>query len=1222
MSKKDPENLLDILEKEQLAAVTDTFDENSVVAAGAGSGKTYTLARRFAWLVCEKDIPVDRILTLTFTKKAAAEMYQRIYSTLVSFSKILSGKQKERAEAAIRNFSKAHIQTLDSYCSSIIKPAVHEYGIKPDFTTDVNETKEAIQKLALPFVLKNQNNPALQVLVNTRSPKLVADSLFSSVIINSSTITQPVRFTDDFNRQTDEVLKQLKDIRTTIDELVKKAYEEAIKYAKTSQKMIDQKNRIAHLYESKSLTFPEITLPPANEAVQSKAILEYLQNLADVATADKRLTGTSQAIEKLRPEFEKFSGLANFAVRWSMLNSLNPLLEQFQEDCTQVKRTQGLLTFSDAADLAISILKDNKDMRRAEKAAYDKIMIDEFQDNNELQKNLLYLLSEKPGLCSDNIPEKDDLVSGKLFFVGDEKQSIYRFRGADVSVFNKLKGELPKNLSLSLNFRSQPALIAAFNTLFGGHAYPEQIARPYNPGSPVTGVPTLFRKGTPEDYEAGYTPAYVPDLKLPEDGSPVPCEKLIHVGIITTGKQTAGESGETDSKAEVLEEMKNVESEAIWTAAKIRDLINSGRKAGDITILLKTLTHQRQFERYLRQAGIPYASESVSGFFDDSPVNDLVACLRWCVYPADRISYAILLKSPFIRLSDNAVRAVLSGQPISEDEQQRLEKAMETLDAFESELEHISITEAVTRLWYTLGYQFETRWNSTVELYSELYDFLFELACRADADNRTISWFVDYLQTLSEENRKLDDMDIPLERKDAVHIMTIHKSKGLEFPVVFLCNTASRPSHLDAKAPAFFTKDWGISINTGKLSGIKTTSTVSLKNNYFFEASREKDKLMERAELERVLYVAITRARDELYITSCAADDQFELSKDDQEKEQNNSYIPGNIYALLRPLLHYYKDIPDESPFTLETHPLYTRDEADALLAVNADSLPDTAGKSVNTAEARTRLADEAGPLFKAAPSPAPYVSAKQTWNPSHLGIADNGGASCKSDAADSRITATWPLKADNPPPSSIFEQVDALVKHVPAFTNAHFGTLAHAAIEEKFTGTPISLSAEIAAALSGDQREKMLSLARQLAPSFVSSELGQLALCADWRQNEYDFKMRLPASENTDCVPVTVKGQIDLLFETEENGETVIYIVDFKTDSAERPEEHVTQLACYSHAARQMRPLSDGRQKKTRCWLYYLRSGHAVEITAETEKISLQDFAPLPDQEQPAQPE
>ncbi len=1200
MSKKEPENLLDILEGEQLPAVTDTFSENSVVAAGAGSGKTYVLARRFAWLVCEKDIPVDRILTLTFTKKAAAEMYQRIYKTLVSFSQKLTGVQQERAAAAVRDFSKARIQTLDSYCSTVIKPKVHEYGIRPDYSTDVTAAQEAIQKLALPFVLKHQDNPALQALISTRKPQETAAGVFADTIIRWSTLSNPIDFMDDFERQCVEIKKQLETSTWEISETLNLIHEDVINYSSNAASMLERKEKILQLLESGSPIIPDVSMPPVNEEEQNRAITDCLSNLAYIAASKVYL---SDHINDLRKQFERFSSLINFVYHWSMLSELNKLLEEFQKECDTIRRTQGFLTFNDAASLAITVLTEDKEMRQAEKAAYDKIMIDEFQDNNEQQRNLLYLLSEKPELFSKGIPSKENLVDGKLFFVGDEKQSIYKFRGAEVSVFNNLKDDLAKNLSLSLNFRSHPALIAAFNTLFGGYPYPKQITQPYSPGDVDPDLPAIFKKNSIMDYEAGYNPALVPSVKFDDNGPSFSCDPHIHVGMILSA-QTRGK--ENNGSAEIVDELKDVESEAVWTAAKIKELIAGGRKAGDITILLKTLTNQRKFERYLRQAGIPYASEAVSGFYDDSPINDITACLRWCVYPADRISYAILLKSPFVRLSDNAMRCVLAGQSISAEEQARLDDAMNRLNAFKTELEHISIAEAVTRLWYTLGYQFETRWNGTVILYSELYDFLFELACRADANNKTVSWFVDYLQSLSDENRKLEDMDIPLERKDAVHIMTIHKSKGLEFPVVFLSNTSFHPNNMEAAAPVFYSKDWGISINTGTPRNVENlSSTVGLKNNYFYNESQKLDKLKERAELDRVLYVGITRACEELYITGCTADPQFALSASSAQKDADGEYIPRNIYALMRPLYEYYSANPEKAPFSLEMHPLYTRDEADVLLSLSRNT-------RANTAKARTALADEAAPLFEAAPAPVPYISTKQTWNPSHLGISEAADGNAGTQDAATRC----PVKENTPPDPAIFNQIDALVKDVPAFTNAHFGTLAHAAIEAAYTGEPLKIKGEIAAVLTGSQREKVIALARRLAPSFVDSSLGQLALRATWRQNEYDFKMKLPASENSGGVPVTVKGQIDLLFETEEHGEPVIYIVDFKTDSAEKPEEHVSQLACYSHAARQMRG-----QKKTRCWLFYLRSGHAVEITSETDKIRLQDFAPLPP-EQPAQPQ
>ena len=137
---------------------------NTIVAAGAGSGKTQVLATRFAWLVMSQKIPAPKILTLTFTNKAAGEMYERIYQTLDFFihNPETPSAEKERARVALEEFSETHIQTLDSYCNSIVKQAANRYGIRPDFNAGGSEALEDIKKLALPYVISNKERQCIQ----------------------------------------------------------------------------------------------------------------------------------------------------------------------------------------------------------------------------------------------------------------------------------------------------------------------------------------------------------------------------------------------------------------------------------------------------------------------------------------------------------------------------------------------------------------------------------------------------------------------------------------------------------------------------------------------------------------------------------------------------------------------------------------------------------------------------------------------------------------------------------------------------------------------------------------------------------------------------------------------------------------------------------------------------------------------------------------------------
>uniref|UniRef100_UPI000A9F2986 UvrD-helicase domain-containing protein n=1 Tax=Treponema endosymbiont of Eucomonympha sp. TaxID=1580831 RepID=UPI000A9F2986 len=164
--------VFDQLNAEQLAAVLRRG--NAVVAAGAGSGKTYVLACRYVYLVVERGLAVDQILALTFTKKATAEMYRRIYSQLERISRRGCGAYQARAAQAVADFYRARIQTLDSYAGAVAREAALRYGIRPDFVTDDERCREIAEREALPFLLTHRNNPAVAALFRGSRPPEIA----------------------------------------------------------------------------------------------------------------------------------------------------------------------------------------------------------------------------------------------------------------------------------------------------------------------------------------------------------------------------------------------------------------------------------------------------------------------------------------------------------------------------------------------------------------------------------------------------------------------------------------------------------------------------------------------------------------------------------------------------------------------------------------------------------------------------------------------------------------------------------------------------------------------------------------------------------------------------------------------------------------------------------------------------------------------------------------
>jgi ATP-dependent exoDNAse (exonuclease V) beta subunit len=254
-------------------------------------------------------------------------------------------------------------------------------------------------------------------------------------------------------------------------------------------------------------------------------------------------------------------------------------------------------------------------------------MIDEFQDDNELQKRLLFLIASEPGDL-----DRPSLAPDKLFFVGDEKQSIYLFRGADVSVFRRLSGELgTEAIPLSRNFRSEPVIIDMINAIF------PSVMAPSNPDNGREDFEASFERLDTRESTSGVTPRFV-YLELPYRDA----------------------RGARDAFRDAAE------CEAWEVAHLVRDAVEGGsllvadrgtgkaRKARyeDFAILLRSTSKQVHFEKYLRLFGVPYGSENACGLFSEAVACDLYYALRLALYPDDRNALAAYLRSPFAGLSD------------------------------------------------------------------------------------------------------------------------------------------------------------------------------------------------------------------------------------------------------------------------------------------------------------------------------------------------------------------------------------------------------------------------------------------------------------------------------------------------------------------------------------------------------------------------------------------
>ena len=1217
----------DGLNQEQQAAVT--CDRNTVTTAGAGAGKTFVLARRYSYLVCVKKYKVSEILTLTFTRKATAEMYSRIYKALVQ----IAGRfDSPEARQAVADFHAARIQTLDSYCSSIIRNSVNYYGIKPDFAIDDQQAKSMARQQALPFVLAHRHNPTIQRMATTTYSRLdtLAEELFAKTITSYSSLANPI----DFSRQLEgQLFHAAREFLTKAQQLEEQVLElEAIigDVDKISGAFLPKLSAALGLYRRIDWDFSFLSAWEKETDLQQEILPNQREVLIQFCAVAKKLAGLSLQGQKsdkpwvpiirfLRESVQPaLNSLANFLCLKQDVLQVAALLDQFQLQYNKSKRQAGILTFADASQLALEILRTQGEVRQAEKECYKAIMIDEFQDDNLLQKELLYFLAERADCHNTPSVPVEALDSGKLFFVGDEKQSIYKFRGADVSVIRKLAKELGNadstsssqermggTLSLSYNYRSHPTLIAAFNTIFGGlpyslegqgHLHPQAIFMP-------------DEETTPE-YEATYA-RVLAGKKLENESQVEATRHRVHLCLYRKPEEAA-----LPKNISLEELLPDDHCEAFFVAKKIKELIQKGRNPSDIAILFSTTTKQHLYEKYLKLQSIPYTAESTVGFFQDAPTNDLLSFLTLCLYPSNQTAYSTLLRSPLVGISAGSLERLMAGslkeEPAegspqifnqedvhllaTEEERSSFTQACQTYHQLAQQALTMPIAQLVSHLWYNLGYRYKILEQEQALQYAPLYDKLFHLAAQADAKGTSLATFVQSLQDQVDNQGKFDDIDIPLEQRQGVQLMTIHKSKGLEFPVVFLVNSNGRPKTNKNDASVYPHSQWGITLNLPILPQFAGGTT---KSNFFYQDAKEEDTKKDRAELRRVLYVALTRAEEEVFITACPGS----LDKDNPGKLKL-SESPNTMFKLLVPQINCNLTLEEEitvephSPFDAEWIPYATQQDLKAPHSpASHQEEDDPAGQPERPASPR-QIAQELAPLYQGE-AVLPAVEESPYRSPSHLAPkSPEYWQDADTIPSPEKISALG--KEENQAYSEIAWLVTSTTKADgnPQFSYADFGTCAHLYLEAALNNHQPSIPTRYLQHLSQTNQQKLHQLCSTMTANFLSSPTGEAVRKASWRKTEFTFKLRLEG--------YIINGSMDLIYQDQQGQ---LHIVDYKTDQQEQPELYYPQQAAYRKAAAAIFSVPE---EAITCSLYYLRTGNVVDITTQCDQVHLEELAAL----------
>ncbi len=675
---------------EQQSAAIETRGVSIALSAGAGCGKTFVLTQRFLKGLepgaDSADLP--SLVAITFTDKAAREMRDRIRSACHQRLQQCESDEVEHWLTILRGLDSARVSTIHSFCTSLLRSQAVEAGLDPRFavlepaladTLLRNTAKETLHKLleqddadANAFVLQfglERSRELLRSLTaqrfqidfakfDSQTPEILAarwhslwEAEFVPKLIAEFRHDPHTLRTLELLRDNETTHATMRERRTTLLELLEPSL--PWKFPLPSLEAIREHARVQGGGTAKNWASADI-----HEAVKN--------GLADLREGAKKLA------ELLPVNAEDLQLAAEFSCRaWR-------LARRTSEAYQAAKQALGLLDFDDLLLRARDLLRDQPDVRHRVAAGIRLLLVDEFQDTDPVQAEVVRML------CGEA------LTRGRLFLVGDAKQSIYRFRRADPGVFSKLREEIPQpgRLPLSVNFRSQPAVLNFVNHLFSfamGESY-----EPLSPFEPIQRSPTptiefLFATFDADGADASPPPSGGRESPGSSRATTTDSADESHRGADSPRSEVDAPRPEVDDGRTKVGAAELRTREADWIARRCAELLSDPTPrirtkdahgqttlrrvaSGDIVILFRALSNVQEYEAALRQFGLDYYLVGGKAFFAQQEVFDLLNLCRYLDDPDDLIGLVGILRSPFFNLSDDAIQAVSAGSNASGDD--------------------------------------------------------------------------------------------------------------------------------------------------------------------------------------------------------------------------------------------------------------------------------------------------------------------------------------------------------------------------------------------------------------------------------------------------------------------------------------------------------------------------------------------------------------------------
>ncbi|MFL0251783.1 helicase-exonuclease AddAB subunit AddA [Clostridium neuense] len=1188
---------------EQLEAI-NSRGSNLLVAAAAGSGKTAVLVERIIKIITDEENPVDidRLLVVTFTNAAASEMRERIGKAISE--KLYKNPNSKTIQRQLALLNKAKITTIHSFCLDVIKNNFHYIDIDPDFRvgdeTEMvllkNETLEELFDEKYLKAQENSNSMFFQLLESYCSNK--NDSVLFETVMNLynfamsnpwpyewiNSMVEKFNIDENFEFGKSEWAQVLlANIKMELAGLKRASFnalniienEPTLEsYAQTYKEELNMLDNLISscddynkLYKALSgVSFNTLKRCGKDVNKEKQKLVKDIRDNVKKKLNDIAMNITSRDGTSIKNEISKL---------YPLMKALGELVIEFNEKYRRNKSKKNTIDFNDFEHMCLDILteKDEENNIKPSRAAleirekYDEILIDEYQDSNLVQEVIMGTISKK---YTDN---------PNLFMVGDVKQSIYRFRKANPRLFLEKyntyeKDENCKNRKILLykNFRSRKEILDGVNFIF------KQIM------SPTVG-------------EMDYTVSEFLNLGANYKEFDLENEKInrnIELYVIEKSKEETQEEDEED--------ISDIMLEARVVGKKILDMVqnseedksffvfdkekNSYRKARykDIVILLRsTKKWSTVFSEELKRMGIPVFADSNSGYFENPEIKTMLSLLQVIDNPMQDIPFAAVLRSPIGGFSveelidiksfegDTFYEKFLNGKEACDEKVEnklcmKISYFIDKLIRWRKEALYMPIDEFIWHLYTETGYYgYVGAVKGGMQRQANLRMLFQKAKVYSETSYKGLFNFINFINKIKVSSGDMGSAKILGENEDVVRIMSIHKSKGLEFPIVFVSGAGKNFNLMDMNKTILFHNELGFGPDYVDLE--KRVSYGTLMK----EAIKNKIKLETLSEEMRILYVAFTRAKEKLIITGLTANLEKAALKwasavnISSEKISEDVIIKGKSYldwictSLIR-----HKDasilreaagkeiensnfICDESKWEVS---LLKRSEAIGLWNNEEDEKLDKLGLFYTKLEEIKNSPHEScyyGEIERRLNYKYKYKKAAKL--PSLLSVTELKRQF--SEEEEYGVRMFMPSLAKKP---TFLEQIKGL-------TAAEKGTVFHSVMQHlnfyadggkiDMQGIKAQIDNMVASEIITDKQAETVNAKKIL--KFLNSDIGKRVLAAEKVYKEFPFQVRIKSTdiykelekdlyENENII---VQGIIDLYFE-EEDG---IVLLDYKTD-------------------------------------------------------------------------